>query len=389
MRFDRNTKYNTYALLALIVAAFTGILISFTIHADDVRGFFSKMWSVFAPIFYAAVIMLILLPAVELFEKKLTPHFTKKKNGKKKATAFAILFTYLIVTVLLVLAVWIIIPQFSVLYDFIITSKDYLSILDNIGKSLADKSELLGERFLELVEKLKDSIVSSLSELTSLVPSVVNTFGDVLSEASNLLIGTIISIYALASRKRLKALGKKICTAIFPERAYGRITRVTELLYNNTVWFCSARAYNSIILGVVFYFVLLLMGLRFHSVLCLIIAFCNFIPVFGMLVGGFICTMIVLVTDTRLTVWFIAVYLALTVLGFIFVRPRITNKEVRLTLGTTMVCVLAGYFLGRLWGAIFAIPVYVTLRGLFRKWEQKQIKKKEQKEQTVRQSDQQ
>ena len=107
------------------------------------------------------------------------------------------------------------------------------------------------------------------------------------------------------------------------------------------------------------------MGLRFHSVLCLIIAFCNFIPVFGMLVGGFICTMIVLVTDTRLTVWFITVYLALTVLGFIFVRPRITNKEVRLTLGTTMVCVLAGYFLGRLWGAIFAIPVYVTLRGLF------------------------
>ena len=121
----------------------------------------------------------------------------------------AILFTYLIVTVLLVLAVWIIIPQFSVLYDFIITSKDYLSILDNIGASLADKSELLGERFLELVEKLKDSIVSSLSELTSLVPTVVNTFGDVLSEASNLLIGTIISIYALASRKRLKALGKK------------------------------------------------------------------------------------------------------------------------------------------------------------------------------------
>lgn len=186
-----------------------------------------------------------------------------------------------------------------------------------------------------------------------------------------------------------KRSAKKICTAIFPERAYGRITRVTESLYNNTVWFCSARAYNSIILGVVFYFVLLLMGLRFHSVLCLIIAFCNFIPVFGMLVGGFICTMIVLVTDTRLTVWFITVYLALTVLGFIFVRPRITNKEVRLTLGTTMVCVLAGYFLGRLWGAIFAIPVYVTLRGLFCEWEQKQIKKKEQKEQIVRQSDQQ
>ena len=387
MRFDRNTKYNTYALLALIVTAFAGVLISLAIHADDVRNFFGKMASICAPILYAAVIMLILLPVVEFFEKKLSPHFEKKKNGKKKTTTLAILFTYLLVTVLLVLAVWIIIPQFSVLYDFVITSKDYLSILDNIGASIASKSELLGERFLELVERLKSSIGSSLSELTSLVPTIVNTFGDVLSEASNLLIGTIISIYALASRKRLKALGKKICTALFPERAYGRITRITDSLYNNTVWFCSARAYNSIILGIVFYFILLLMGLRFHSVLCLIIALCNFIPVFGMLVGGFLCTMIVLVTDTRLAVWFITVYVVITVLGFIFVRPRITNKEVRLTLGTTMVCVLAGYFLGGVWGAIFAIPVYVTLRGLFREWEQKQTFKKEQQDKTVRQSD--
>ena len=75
MRFDRNTKYNTYALLALIVTASAGVLISLAIHADDVRSFFGKMASIFAPILYAAVIMLILLPVVEFFEKKLSPHF--------------------------------------------------------------------------------------------------------------------------------------------------------------------------------------------------------------------------------------------------------------------------------------------------------------------------
>ena len=140
---------------------------------------------------------------------------------------------------------------------------------------------------------------------------------------------------------------------------------MTRELYHNAVWFFSARALNAVVLGVVFYFVLLVMGIKFHSVLCLIIAVCNFMPVFGVMLGFSISTLIILLTDTNLALWFCFVYVILTLCGYIFLRPRITNSAVRLSLGVTLVCILVGLFVGGLLGGLLAVPVYVTARTLF------------------------
>lgn len=87
MRFDRNTKYNTYALLALIVAAFTGILISFTIHADDVaRLLWQNVVLFFAPIFLRCGHHAeSWLPVVRGFLRKANAAFRKEKERKKES----------------------------------------------------------------------------------------------------------------------------------------------------------------------------------------------------------------------------------------------------------------------------------------------------------------
>ena len=140
---------------------------------------------------------------------------------------------------------------------------------------------------------------------------------------------------------------------------------MTRELYHNAVWFFSARALNAVVLGILFYFILLLMGVRFHSVLCLIIAVCNFMPVFGVMVGFSISAIVILLTDTKLALWFCLVYVAVTFCGYLFLRPRITNSAVRLSLGVTLVCILVGLFVGGLLGGLVAVPVYVTARTLF------------------------
>ena len=174
-------------------------------------------------------------------------------------------------------------------------------------------------------------------------------------------------------RDYLKALARKINTAIFKPQTEARIADVCREMYNNTLWFFSARAYNCIAVAVVFYAVLLLMGCKFYSVLCLVIALCSFVPIFGMLVGGTIGALIVLVTDTRLTGWFVLVFFVLMILDYAFLRPRVTNKKVRVSLGTTMICVLIGYFVWDFLGALFAVPLYVTARDLFLAWRKKKM----------------
>ena len=366
MKFEKNPKYNTIALFALIVVAFAALLISLFVHADAVRAFFAKAAGVLTPLLYAAILMLVLMPAVEFLERKFLPLCEKRhmKKPKKKAATFALTVTYLALVLIVLLAVVIIIPQFSVLYDTVSGSRDYLAALDAVGKDLGDKG-MVGQILYKVFDRLKSSIVDSLTEFSALLPKVVDALGNVVSQVSNILLGVIISIYALADRHRLKAQAKKITAAFFPASATGAISRATREFYHNAVWFFSARALNSVVLGIVFYFLLLVMGVRFHSVLCLIIAVCNFLPVFGVMIGFGISAVVVLLTDTNLAVWFCLVYVAVTFCGYYFLRPRITNSAVRLSLGMTLVCILLGFFAGGLLGALVAVPVYVTARTLF------------------------
>ena len=357
MKFEKNPKYNTMALFALIVVAFAALLISLFTHADAVRAFFAKMAGVLTPLLYAAILMLVLMPAVEFFERKFLPLCIARrmKKPEKKAATFALVVTYLLLVVIVLLAIVIIIPQFSVLYDTVTGSRDYLTALDTVGKELSEKG-MVGQILYKVFDRLKSSIVDSLSEFSALLPKVVDTLGSVVSQVSNILLGVIISVYALA---------KKITAAFFPRSGANAIGRASREFYHNAVWFFSARALNSVVLGILFYFILLLMGVRFHSVLCLIIAVCNFMPVFGVMVGFSISAVVILLTDTKLALWFCLVYVAVTFCGYLFLRPRITNSAVRLSLGVTLVCILVGLFVGGLLGGLVAVPVYVTARTLF------------------------
>ncbi len=375
MKFERNAKYNTYAVLALIVVAFAALLVSLAMHVDGIRAFFGKLFSVFAPLLYAGILMLILMPVVDFFEIRFRGLLKNRKNYAKKASALALVCAYLLLILVLVLAVVIVIPQFTTLYEFVLGSTEYLAALDALANEFAENSDLFGERLLSLINSLKNTLMDSLKELPSLVTKLAAAFGNVISHVSNALLALIISIYAMLRRRYLKALCRKLNAALFKPQTAARIADICRELYNNTVWFFSARAYNSIAVAVVFYAALLLMGCKFHSVLCLVIALCSFIPIFGMLIGGAIGTVIVLITDTHLAGWFILVFFILMILDYVFLRPRITNKKVRVSLGTTMICVLIGFFVWDLLGALFAVPLYVTARDLFLAWRQKRIQK--------------
>ncbi|MBQ4557322.1 MAG: AI-2E family transporter [Clostridia bacterium] len=381
MKFEKNTKYNTYALLALVVVAFAALLISFAMHFSEVRTFLANIFTVITPLIYAFILVLILLPVVDFFEKKFCIWLKKKKNYHKKASTLSILCTYLLLIVVVVLCVIVIIPQFATLYNFALKFADvYLPTLNKIASDISADSEFFGDMISKAFNYLKETLTNALSSLPDIAASVAAAFGNVVSVVSNWLLAVIISIYAMLRRERLKALCRKANAAVFKENTGNRIADFCGSLYHNLMWFFSSRAYNMLAVALVFYVIFLLMGLKFYSVISLVIAVCSFVPIFGMLIGGGIGMVIVLVTDTKLTLWFVLVFVIVMVLDYIFLRPRITNKRVHVSIGTTLVCVLLGFFVWDILGALCALPIYVTLRDFFMAWHRK---KKEEKRETV------
>lgn len=380
MKFEKNSKYNTYALLALIVVGFAALLISIAMHAETIWAAVVRVSGVFAPIFYAFILMLVLMPIMDFFDRQYCKVLCKKKNRKKLVFALALITSYLVVLAVVSLAVVIIIPQFTTLFDFLRLqdSSVFLSALDTVANGTAAEEGIggiLGDLLASLVSGLREMLTDALKQLPSLVTKIADAFGGVISRVSNWVLALIISVYAMLRRDYLKAVARKINAALFKPETGERIAHVCREVYSNTGFFLSARAYNSLAVAFVFFFILWAMGLKFHSVLCLLIAICSFVPVFGMLIGGAISTLIVLITDTHLTGWFVIVFLVLMILDYTLLRPRITNKKVHVSLGTTMISVLVGYFVWNVLGALFAVPLYVTLRDLFVAWSKKRKEK--------------
>lgn len=372
MKFEKNQKYNTNALLALLVIAFAAVVVSLLLNLPEVAAFVKNILSVLAPIIYAFLLVLVLLPIVDFFENKFALWLKKKKNYRKKARVLAVVCTYVILLAVVALAVWILVSQISKAYDFIANFADeYFPILNNLINNISESDGFIETQLSSLVKGLRDMANEWIKSVPDLAKTLAGTFGNVVSEVSNWVLAVIISIYALFRRAKLKALVRKANAALLPEKSSKRVADFLGDLYKNLAAFFSARAYNMIVLAVVFYLVLLAMGFEFYSMVALTIGVCSFVPVVGLLVGGGIGAFVVLVTNTEKTVWFIAVFLVIAFLDYIYLRPLITNKRVRVSLGTTLICVFVGYFVYNLLGALLALPLYVTVRDMFLCWNSK------------------
>ena len=376
MKLEKNPKYNANALLALLVVAFAAIAISLVMNFGAVSAFVLNIVSVLAPIIYAFVIVLVLLPAVSFFEKKFEKLLKNKKNYRKIAKVLAVLCTYLILFTVVGLVIWIVISQLSRAYDFIAKFADvYFPKLNRIISEISENDGFLGEHLSTIAKGLKDAANSWVKSVPNFAKAVAGVFSSTVSSISDIVIGVIISIYALFRRTKLKVLFRKINAAILPQKVSAHVAKFFGEVYRNLGAFLSSRVYNTVVLAVVLYVVLLIMGLEFYSLIALTVAVCSFIPIVGIVVGGGIGTFVVLVTNTDKTVWFVAVLLILAILDYVYLRPLITNKRVRVSFGTTLVCIFVGFFCGKTLGAVVALPLYVTVRDIIFDWYAKKKEK--------------
>ncbi len=372
MKFEKNTKYNTTALLVLIVVAFAAITFSALLNIKAVSAFFGGVFKVMLPLLYAFLLMLVLLPIVDFFEVKFQKLLKKHKNYHKKAQILAIICAYVLLLSVVVLVILIVVSQVSRAYTFVANFAGvYFPILNDFVSEISENFSFLEQNLTTLVNAINKTLSEWLSDFPSVAVAVAGALGNVVSILSNWVLALIISVYSMFRRDKLKSIARKVNAALFSESISRKVSDFFGALYRNMVYFYSARAYNMVALAVVYYLVLLAMGLEFYSLIALTVAVCSFVPVVGTLIGGGIGLFVVFVTDTEKTVWFLIVFAALSFIDYLFLTPRITNRKVRVSLGTTIICVFIGYFLGNLLGALCALPIYVTLRDIFIGWKNK------------------
>ena len=363
-----------YGMLAGFGAISLSILFFFLIYRF--QGFgdaISKLTGILMPFIYGAVIAYLLKPVcncVEDFLRRLLP----EKMGTAAnmlAVTISLLFGILVVYALIMMIVPQLITSVTTLYY---TARNNL----NDFVDWASHQEIIAsnQKLLDFIETSYDNLQDTLDNIvrTKLIPSMQSLLsGAALGVMSfvtflkNIIIGVIVSVYLLASRKKFGQQGKMILYSLIKPRWADII--LEEILYADKMFggFINGKILDSAIIGVLCYIACLIFKFPSALLVSVIIGVTNVIPFFGPFIGAIPATLLILIQNPIKALWFVLFVLVLQQVDGNIIGPKILGN----TTGLSSFWVLFAILLfGGLWGfvgMIIGVPLFAVIYDVIKK----------------------
>ena len=364
-----------YGMLAGFGAISLSILFFFLIYRF--QGFgdaISKLTGILIPFIYGAVIAYLLKPVcncVEDFLRRLLP----EKMGTAAnmlAVTVSLLFGILVVYALIMMIVPQLITSVTTLYY---TARNNL----NDFVDWASHQEIIAsnQKLLDFIETSYDNLQDTLDNIvrTKLVPSMQSLLsGAALGVMSfvtflkNIIIGVIVSVYLLASRKKFGQQCKMILYSLIKPRWADII--LEEILYADKMFggFINGKILDSAIIGVLCYIACLIFKFPSALLVSVIIGVTNVIPFFGPFIGAIPATLLILIQNPIKALWFVLFVLVLQQLDGNIIGPKILGNSTGLSSFWVLFAIL---LFGGLWGfvgMIIGVPLFAVIYDVLKKF---------------------
>ena len=276
-----------YGMFAGFGAISLSILFFFLIYRF--QGFgnaVSTLTGILMPFIYGSVIAYLLKPVCNWLEAFLHKLFPERMHrfANMLAVALTILFGLLLIYALIMMIVPQLINSVTALY---------YTARDNIGDFVEwiSKQEFIAnnKKLLDFIENSYDSLDANLDAWikNTLLPSMQNILSgaavgvvNVVTWIKNFIIGLIVSVYLLASRKKFGQQGKLILYSLVKPRWADLI--MEEVRYADRMFggFINGKILDSAIIGVLCYIACLIFKFPSALLVSVIIGVTNVIPFF-------------------------------------------------------------------------------------------------------------
>ena len=363
-----------YAMAAGFGAISLSIIFFFLIYRF--QGFgdaISTLTGILMPFIYGAVIAYLLKPVCNCIEDFLRRIFPEKMRGTANmlAVAASLLFGLLLIYALFMM----IVPQ-------LITSVTslYYTARSNINHFVdwASQQEIIAsnKKLLDFIETSYDTLQANLDSWfkTTLIPSMQNILSgaavgvmNVVVFFKNVVIGLVVSVYLLASRKKFGQQGKLVLYSLIKPHWADLI--LEEVSYADKMFggFINGKILDSAIIGVLCYIACLIFKFPSALLVSVIIGVTNVIPFFGPFIGAVPATLLILIQNPIKALWFVLFVLVLQQVDGNIIGPKILGN----TTGLSSFWVLFAILLfGGLWGfvgMIVGVPLFAVIYDIIKK----------------------
>mgnify|MGYP002599109041 FL=1 len=347
---------------------FTVITVIVGINYIKVLGLLAAAVNMAAPFILGAAIAFVLNVPMRRIESSLS-HVLKKGSRLLRPVSMAL--SILLVAGVLFLVMFVVAPQLvrtllglqSSIPVFFGEVRQWLEqlfaenpqILTNMEQIQIDWQQL----FNDSLKFLKNGAGSMLDTTFSAAISIVNGM-------STFLIGFIFSIYILLQKENLIRQIKKLLAAFLPERTVEGIVRIAALTSRTFSNFFTGQCMEAVILGSMFFIVLVVLRLPYALLIGVLIAFTALIPVFGAFIGWAVGAFLMLIISPMDALLFSVVFFTLQQIEGNMIYPHVVGNSVGLPSIWVLVAVTLGGSMMGVVGMLIFIPLCSVLYTLLR-----------------------
>ena len=387
-KFKKNEKYASIAFYAVISVIICAAVIMCIFKFDTIRHYVKSFLSAIAPLTYGFVFAYLFNPIMNWYERTLFAFKKAKKDMHKLRRTLSLIMT--IITILAVLSVilYAVIPQ--AIYSFENLGSQLNSYITNIQHFADDFVQKHSERFLgerydsisKLLEEygisfsIKDILSNSYSFLQNAFNYVINYGGMIVNEVINVLLGLIVAVYFLIFKERICAQTKKLLCAILNRRAYLNTVRLARYTHKTFGGFIVGKLIDSVIIGLLTFFVLWIFKIPYYPLLAVIIGVTNIIPTFGPIFGGIFGALLLLIAAPDKVILFLIIVLVIQQLDGNIIGPKILGNTIGISsLWVVIAIFVFGSFFG-FTGMIVGVPATAIIYVLVKQWSERRLRHK-------------
>lgn len=290
---------------------------------------------IFIPLLISAFLAVVLLPAVNWLEKKLS---------LTVSVIIVLLFTFLLLSGV----IWIIGDQLTQLVkDLPDLESKFTLLIDQVSSRL---SSILGLSIADQTMMVRDALKAVSTFATSLVVSTTNTL--------SLLIQIPIYIFLfLIYRNRFKAF----FISLLPKNAASTWKKDIETVLQGYI---SGLLIVTVIIAILNTTGLLLLGIKHAIFFGILSGILTIIPYVGIFIGATLPAIFALLTKDSLwySVGVVAIFSLVQFLEGNFITPRITGSKVRINALAAIIALLIGGKILGIAGMILAVPITGVLK---------------------------
>ena len=357
---ERKT-FRTTTILICIAA----LLFLLVWRLDGVLSLLGHVSHALKPVFAGFAVAFILSRPCGFFERTYRRLLPRAKSGL--TTALSVLTSYLLLFVIIALIFTMILPQ---LYESVrgLATRIYANLpaMQTAFNNLLIQFNLDSTDLVAKLPSLSELAERILNALSSALPHLLSFTGSLFSSSVTVITSLVLSVYMLASRKRLTNQASRILRAYASPSVANKTADIARLTADTFTNFVSGQLLEAAILGVLCFVGMVILRLAYAPLISVIIAVTAIIPIAGPYIGAIVSALLLVMVAPPQALIFLVFICLLQQLEGNLIYPRVVGSSIGLPGLWVLIAVLVGGGLFGLLGMLISVPAASVCYTLLR-----------------------